>query len=206
MGQVYSINYRLMIFGEPRYVCLRAALVNEEGRDHLIIGISDVNEQVKREQEYAHNLAVARNRANIDVLTGVKNQNAFADTAEELNRVIRDHAAPPFSVVALSLKLKEGATEEERDELIKIGCRRICQIFRHSPVFRMGEQSFAVLSKGEDYENIQDLIEFLYESNKNAPGPEVLTVLSCMTRFHEDKSLESVYKRAKAALSQSELS
>ncbi len=205
-GQVYSISYRLMIFGEPRYVCLRAALVNEEGRDRLIFGVSDVDEQVKREQEYAHNLSVARNRANIDVLTGVKNQNAFADMTEELNRLIKDHAAPPFSVVALSLKLKDEAAGEEKDELIRLGCRRICQIFRHSPVFRMSELGFAVLSRDADHENMQDLIEILYESNHASPGAEVLTVLSCMSQFHDDKSVEAVYKRAKEALSQSELS
>ena len=200
-GQVYSISYRLMIFGAPRYVCLRAALVNEEGRDRLIIGVSDIDEQVKREQEYVHNLSVARNRANIDVLTGVKNQNAFADMTEELNRLIKDHSAPPFSVVALSLKLKEGAAGEEKDELIRLGCRRICQIFRHSPVFRMSELGFAVLSKGADHENIQDLIEILYESNRAEPGADTLTVLSCMSQFHDDKSVEAVYKRAKEALS-----
>jgi hypothetical protein len=41
----FSIIYRLMIEGEPRYVCLKAVRIRENGRDQLILGISDMKKR-----------------------------------------------------------------------------------------------------------------------------------------------------------------
>ena len=40
-GDAYTLNYRLLINGEPKPVCLKATLVNENGRQQLIIGVSE---------------------------------------------------------------------------------------------------------------------------------------------------------------------
>ena len=47
----YSLQYRLLIDGEPRYVSLKAVLVEEQGKPVLIIGINDIDAQVKQEQD-----------------------------------------------------------------------------------------------------------------------------------------------------------
>ena len=49
---VYVINYRLMIDGVATYVCLKAAKVNEVDGPRLIIGVSDVDAQARRDVEY----------------------------------------------------------------------------------------------------------------------------------------------------------
>ncbi len=49
---VFLINYRLMIDGKPSYVCLKAAEVQEQSGPKLIIGVSDVDSQVRRDLEF----------------------------------------------------------------------------------------------------------------------------------------------------------
>ena len=46
---IYRINYRRVIDGVPRYASMKAVRSNE---DHLIIGVSDVDAQMKLQKEY----------------------------------------------------------------------------------------------------------------------------------------------------------
>ena len=49
---VFVMNYRLMINGHPTYVSLRAATVNEKGEMKMVISVSDIDSQVRRDLEY----------------------------------------------------------------------------------------------------------------------------------------------------------
>ena len=46
---------------------------------------------------------------------------------------------------------------KEGDACIKGACEKVCRIFSHSPVFRVGGDEFAVISQGMDYDAIEDL-------------------------------------------------
>ena len=61
---LFEVRYRLMIDGEPRYVNTKAALVEEQGEERLIIGVNNIDARVRREQEYERELHDARSRAN----------------------------------------------------------------------------------------------------------------------------------------------
>ena len=80
----FSFNFRLIPDGKPTFASIRAALVEEKGGPVLIIGVVNIDLQVRRDQEYAHNLAAARSFANIDPLTGVKNKSAYEKAEESL--------------------------------------------------------------------------------------------------------------------------
>ncbi len=47
----YSITYRLMFDGVPVYVSLKVIRLEEEDNKHIVIGISNVDAQMKRQQE-----------------------------------------------------------------------------------------------------------------------------------------------------------
>ncbi len=49
---VFLLTYRLMLEGRPNYVSLRAALVHEKDGPKLVIGVSDIDAQVRRDREY----------------------------------------------------------------------------------------------------------------------------------------------------------
>ena len=86
----YAFNYRLLLDGEPRYVSLRAALVEEQDGPVLIIGVNNIDAQVKHELDYEQKLSSAYSNENLDLLTGVKNKAAYMNMSEHLSRQIED--------------------------------------------------------------------------------------------------------------------
>ena len=74
---IFTLTYRLIIKDEPRYVQMKAAMIEEPEGPRLIVGYSDIDSQIRQEEEYSRRLAQARIEANIDALTGVKNRNAY---------------------------------------------------------------------------------------------------------------------------------
>ena len=67
-NKVYGIRYRLMINGEPKYVSLKAALMDEPEGQQLIIGVQNIDARLKRDHAYAQNIAIANAKVNIDSL------------------------------------------------------------------------------------------------------------------------------------------
>ncbi|MBR6220451.1 MAG: hypothetical protein IKQ80_07805, partial [Clostridia bacterium] len=100
---LFTLSYRLMMNGRPLYVQLKAALVEEKEGRRLIVGISDIDAQVRREEANLKHIAQARIEANIDALTGVKNRHAYLMAEERLNVQIAEGRAPEFAVSILDV-------------------------------------------------------------------------------------------------------
>ena len=201
---IYELMYRLMIDGTPTYVSLKAALVEEKDGSRLIVGVSNIDARIKREQEYANNLTEARNKANIDALTGVKNKHAYADAEANLDRRIRENQPVAFAVTVCDVnglkKINDELGHQAGDRFIRNACMIVCKVFAHSPVFRIGGDEFAVISQGADYENIDRLLDQIAEHNqKNADAAGV--VIACgMSKFNNDNNVAAVFGRADALM------
>ncbi|MBQ4293620.1 MAG: diguanylate cyclase, partial [Lachnospiraceae bacterium] len=108
---------------------------------HMKEHISDLNEQVF-----------------IDALTHVKNKGAFAKALEELQEQMDlepgrlGFAIGMFDCDDLK-QINDRFGHEKGDEYLKTASRAIGQVFKHSPVFRVGGDEFAAILKNEDYEN-----------------------------------------------------
>lgn len=197
---IYALNYRMMIEGEPVYVCLKAALVVEDGREQLIVGITNIDAQVKRDMEYAHDLSMARMKASRDSLTGVKNRSAYLDVEAKLNRRIQEGEDVKFAVVVCDLnnlkQTNDSFGHQAGDMLLKDACAIICRVFKHSPVFRVGGDEFAVISMGHDYDHMDELMDRMRQSNvrNDASGG---TIIACgMARYDRDSNVAAVFERA----------
>jgi diguanylate cyclase (GGDEF)-like protein len=200
----FSLTYRIVIDDEPNYVNLKAVKIHESDGEQLIIGLSNINEQVKRDQEYLYNLSIARNEANIDVLTGVKNKHAYVDIENQMNNMIEEGQAPEFAVAVLDLNglklVNDTKGHQAGDEFIRRGCSIICSIFRHSPVYRVGGDEFAVICQGRDYRNIDLLMTRLAETNeKNASSGNVV-IAGGMSLYQGDGNVAAVFERADVAM------
>ncbi len=153
---VFALNYRLVIGGTPTYVMLKAVTIEEDGKTVLLVGLFDENTKIRKEREYARNLSAARQKAVVDALTGVKNKHAYVEWEERIDAAIKKGEQEPFAVVICDINgLKEVNDlygHKEGDACIKRACRRICNIFSHSPVFRIGGDEFAVILTKGDYE------------------------------------------------------
>ena len=197
---IFSMTYRLMMNGKPRYVQLKAAMVVEKEGPRLVVGINDIDAQVRQEEAYARNLAQARIEATIDSLTHVKNRHAYRLAEEELNRQIQASCAPDFAVVVLDVndlkKVNDTSGHEAGDELLRSACKVICEIFKHSPVFRIGGDEFAVISKENDYACMEQLIERVAAHNLEAQCSGGVVIACGMSKFEGDESVSAVFERA----------
>ena len=159
---VFTLDYRLTGAGLPTYVRLKAVRLEEDDADVLIIGLLDEDAQVKQEHEYARKLSAAKEKAVIDSLTGVKNKHAYAEWEERIDAAIRAGEQEPFAVAICDvndLKLVNDLYgHREGDACIKRACARICKVFAHSPVFRVGGDEFAVILTKGDYERREHLL------------------------------------------------
>ena len=184
---MFVLDYRLVFDGEPRYVSMRAIMSEENGTQLLIIGLSDIDSQVKQNQEYAYHLSVAQNQATKDALTGVKNKYAFSDTMEQLDRQIAESNAEPFAVLVFDVndlkQVNDTQGHQAGDEFLKKACLVICQIFKHSPVFRIGGDEFAVIARGDDYDHIDELMQLVSERNTGNQKTEDPVIACGMARY-----------------------
>ena len=198
---VFSIRYRLMLGGEPKYVNLRAARVEEKEGTRIIVGVSNVDQQVRREMRYEEELQAARDKANIDMVTGVKNPKAYANTESQLNDLLIQHQPVEFAIAVCQVQGLLECYEQQGDEignrLLREACFVICNIFKRSPVFRMGKDRFVVICRGHDYELREELMKELCAHNRGNNG----LLISCgMAANDGDRNVASVFERAQDTL------
>ena len=197
---IFTLSYRLSTDGEPRYVQLKAAMVDEKEGRRLIIGVNDIDAQVRQEEEYGRRLAQARIEANIDALTGVKNRNAYKVYEDRLNAQIELNRTPGFAISILDVndlkKVNDTEGHKAGDQYLRDACRIICTTFKRSPVFRVGGDEFAVLSQGDDYERIDELIDQMNHHNEEAILSGGIVIAVGMSRYDHDPKVAQVYERA----------
>ncbi len=196
-NNIYGLRYRLLIDGNPVYVSLKAAMVDEEDGKRLIIGIHDIDSRLKRDHEYERNIAIAYAEINIDSLTGLKNRHAYEAVAEQLDELINESESVKFSVTVLGMKSLTSRdlnlSQDEETRWVKQAADIISGIFKRSPVFRLDRDEFAVISQGSDYQHLESLIDIIARSNA-APGG--IEIPYGTAKYEGDTDTESVYKRA----------
>ncbi len=199
-GGLYAFRYRMLMEGEPRYMSLKAALVEEEGKKALIIGVNDVDAQVKHEQEYERQLSMARSKGEVDSLTGVKNRTAYDSMSEMLARQIEGGQLVQYAIVICRVSglgwINETKGRAAGNELIREACALICEIFKHSPVFRVSGDKFAVIATGRDYERIEELIAMLQKRNQGSSEFGGPLMVCGMARYEGTGSVAAVFDQA----------
>ncbi len=102
-----------------------------------------------------------------DSLTFVKNRTAYDRYVRRLDESITADNAEPFAVVCFDINdlkpVNDQLGHEAGDEYIKNCCKYICNIFKHSPVFRIGGDEFVALAVHDDYTNREQLLTTLRE-------------------------------------------
>ncbi len=197
---MFSYGTRLVVEGEIRFVAIRATMIEEDEDRQLVVGVIDINEQVKKDLEYSKNLNVARAMANRDTLTGVKNKHAYVDMEIKLNKQIEEGEEVKFALTVFDLnglkEINDTFGHQEGDKYIREGCKTICNVFKHSPVFRIGGDEFAVISENEDYDNIINLVKQFDGINVRNKKENKVVVAVGMAKYNGDRSVGAVFARA----------
>ena len=207
---IFSMTYRLVMDQKPVYVQLRAAMVHEKEGLRLIVGINDIDTQVRQEEEYTRRLEQAQTQASIDALTRVKNRHAYLDAEEKLDQRISDGEKPEFSIVILDVNdlkmINDTRGHQAGDQYLVDSAQIICKIFKHSPVFRIGGDEFAVISQGSDYENIDELLNQVYENNRQAAENGGIVIACGMARYNSEDSVAPVFELADQRMYENKMS
>ena len=197
---IFSVGYRLMREGTPFHVQMKAAMVEEKEGPRLIVGLNDIDVQVRQEEEVGRRLEQAQTEAARDALTGIKNKHAYATVEARMDQEIKEHRQGPFAVVVLDVndlkKVNDTAGHQAGDEYIRGACKLVCDTFKRSPVFRVGGDEFAVISQGHDYECMEELIGQVSEHNAEASRTGGIVVACGMSRFDNDDCVAKVFERA----------
>ena len=197
---VFMLDYRLVGGALPTYVRFKAAQIIENGRPVLIVGVLDEDAQVRREQEFARNLSLAQRRAMRDSLTGVRNKHAYADEERDLNELIESTEDPAFTIVVCDVndlkRVNDTLGHKAGDQYIRDACTVICDAFKHSPVFRVGGDEFAIICRGYDYDHLDENAAKIEEHNISGRGAGGIQIAYGVARFEADESAEVVFERA----------
>lgn len=102
-------------------------------------------------------------RVFIDSLTKIKNKAAFTNVCNEIqSHIDNDESVAPFAIGILDCNdlkyVNDVIGHEKGDEYLKNASKTICDVFQHSPVFRIGGDEFAVLLRNYDYQNRNVLV------------------------------------------------
>ena len=146
-----------------------------------------------------------------DALTGIRNKRAYDCEVQKLEKDLAD-GFNEFGLAMIDLNFLKRTNDTYGHEKGNISIRRlcmlVCEIFEHSPVFRIGGDEFIVVLKNRDYRGVDRLIEdfnnhLLALQNDDTLKPwEQISAAIGYAKFDKtvDKTVEDVFKKADKAM------
>ena len=109
-------------------------------------------------------------RVFVDALTSVRNKGGYDDYILHLKERIKKKDVVEFGICMFdcdNLKvINDNYGHEKGDVYLKTAAKAICEVFQHSPVFRIGGDEFTLILLNEDFKNRTELIN-LFKVNCN---------------------------------------
>ena len=193
-------TYRLMLNNDIVYA--RMSIIWATDNKHLIIGVMNIDQEVRREKEVQEKLVAANEKAYRDALTGVKNKAAFTEYIEQLQEGLDTNSITAFACLVCDVNCLKEVNDSmghiEGDAYIKGACLLICRSWSHSPVFRIGGDEFCVIIQGDDYINRERLFVAMRESIEQNRQMGKVTIASGISDFlpSSDTKVMEVFNRA----------
>jgi len=198
----YSVDYRMIVDNKPQFTRFTAIWAND--KNHLIIGVENIDEQVKKENQQIQALNQANELARRDELTGTKNKTAFHELeATVQEKIDKNEEILRFAIVVCDINnlkmINDTMGHKAGDDYIRAASRLICNVFTHSPVFRVGGDEFVAFLGSSDY-NIKEtlfarLCDQVRENIKNGDGPVVAAGMAVYDPASDTK-FSDVFQRA----------
>ncbi|MBE7004784.1 MAG: GGDEF domain-containing protein [Ruminococcaceae bacterium] len=139
--------------------------------------VTDMKDYVKRMAIAESAVTDLRSQVSKDAATHVGNLVAFERMMEKLNRVMEEQGTAALAIVSVDLNdLSRINTKYGRamgDEYLVGSCGLVCDVYCHSPVFRVGGNEFAVVLQNRDYENRDALLETLRKAFEEASAQTI---------------------------------
>lgn len=200
---MFTVSYRLNSPTGPVFVSLVAVYSD---KNHVVISITNIDAQVRREQKIREEASLAYEKARRDDLTGIKNKNAYGEFEKKLNQQIQSDEDLEFAIAICDVNGLKTVNDTQGhiagDKYIRMASKLVCETFKHSPVFRVGGDEFVAILRGSDFDHREKLQKSLLEIVKqNAKEDKVVVAcgISVFDKKH-DKSVSEVFERADAMM------
>lgn len=197
-----SINYRMIVSGKTKYT--RMNVRKSSDGSHFIICVENIDDEIKKERQHLKELKTEKELARRDELTGVKNKTAYMELEASVQENI-DNGLDylNFALVVCDTnnlkQINDTYGHTAGDEYIRESSKILCNIFVHSPVFRIGGDEFVAFLRGNDYslrhELMYKLQSQIYENKKNNSG---VILASGMSEYNPetDSLFSDIFERA----------
>lgn len=172
---------------------------NDASIDALEKHIQSMQTELKSQIAHVHGKAFT------DGLTGVKSKQAYLETEKTLDQKLTDGELPHFAVVCDVNGLKtvnDTLGHKAGDEYIRAACTMVCDIFIHSPVYRVGGDEFVAILSGRDYENRRMLMHELHKQSTAHISTNEAIVSVGLAEYvpGQDTRVQDVFMRADEAM------
>lgn len=137
----------------------RSMVQMERDIDNYIENLDKTRKQLTSTKQEAEEM---NELAHKDSLTGIRNKLAYDQEDEKLRKELKE-GKNEFGIAIVDLNDLKSINDNYGHDcgnisIVKIA-QIICEVFLHSPVFRIGGDEFAVILKNNDYDKIDSLIE-----------------------------------------------
>ena len=199
---VFTTIFRAVVDGKI-FRMRHVEIMCKDGK-HIVCCLENIEEEISRSEEKERDLQSAQLMARRDDLTGVRNSNAYREYILSIDSEIASGKEPaPFGIVMFDVNdlklINDTRGHSFGDEVIQRASRMICEIYKHSPIFRVGGDEFVAVLSEHDYEQRDDLIRKLREeslANKRSRSGPVLACGMAVFDPEIDNGADSVYARA----------
>ena len=196
----YLVDGKIVHMRHSEYMC--------PDKEHVICCLENIEDDFQMKELQKKTLESAERMARFDELTGVRNNNAFREYTEFLDQKIKANPVDnQFGVILCDLndlkQINDTRGHSFGNEAIQRSSRMICEIFVHSPVFRIGGDEFVVILQGHDFEKRESLLSALKDESYNNKIHRSGPVLACGIAAYDskiDSDFSSVLKRADQAM------
>ena len=107
-----------------------------------------------------------------DALTKVMSRNSYDNTIKEFNKRIHEEPLTVnFAICECDLNnlkiINDTFGHDAGDKYIINCCKTICDIFKHSPVYRIGGDEFVAILQSDDLENLDKIKQIVKETTES---------------------------------------
>lgn len=164
----------------------------------LFLTLYFIKENEKKHKQQLDSVSTIVNK---DDLTGVNNHRAFIATERRIISASQDDQNYQYGIAVCDINdlkyVNDRFGHDYGDEYIRNACKKISDIFKHSPVFRIGGDEFVAVLEGEDFNNREALIKELKDyslANTNTDSEIVIAVGMAIKTGNE--TFNEVFRRA----------
>ena len=202
----YTLPFLAKIYDHIEHFRLKIA-TDKGNTQSFVVGIINVEIEHRLEEtalKLRKDLQHTKLIANKDPLTGVGSAAAFKAKSDLIDAEIKAKDKLKFAIIECDVNdlkvINDTFGHDMGDEYLKNCSKVFCDIFKHSPVYRIGGDEFVIILFGEQYEKRAELFEKLKSSvNRKLDAPkESISFAAGMADYSSkiDECVKDVLKRA----------